>query len=87
LIRMVLRNDDWERIAPGLPGKGGDPGVTARDNRLFVEAVLWIARTDCSARPLSFRCRRKRSRLRLCIVMAESDVVDGARSRHRSAIE
>jgi len=45
LIRTVLRNDQWERIAPELPGKAGDPGVTARDNRLFVEAVLWIART------------------------------------------
>jgi hypothetical protein len=42
LIRTVLRNDQWERIAPELPGKAGDPGVTARDNRLFVEAVLWI---------------------------------------------
>ena len=35
----------WDRIAPELPGKVGDPGATARDNRLFVEAVLWIART------------------------------------------
>jgi transposase len=33
-------------------GKVGDPGVTARDNRLFVEAVLWIARTDSPRRDL-----------------------------------
>jgi hypothetical protein len=26
-------------------GQSGDPGATARDNRLLVEAVLWIART------------------------------------------
>lgn len=28
-----------------LPGKASDPGVTAKDNRLFVEGVLWVART------------------------------------------
>ena len=44
LDRMVLRDDQWERIAPGLPGKAGDPGRSAVDNRLFVEAVLWIVR-------------------------------------------
>lgn len=28
-----------------LPGKVSDPGRTAADNRLFVESVLWVART------------------------------------------
>jgi putative transposase len=45
LIRTILSEQQWERIAPELPGKAGDPGATAADNRLFVEAVLWIART------------------------------------------
>jgi transposase len=52
LIRTVLNNDQWERIAPELPGKVGDPGATAHDNRLFVEAVLWIARTGSPWRDL-----------------------------------
>jgi putative transposase len=52
LIRTVLRNDQWERIAPELPGKAGDPGATGRNNRLFVEAVLWIARTGAPWRDL-----------------------------------
>jgi len=43
--RRVLRDDQWERIAALLPGKATDCGVTAKDNRLFLEAVLWIART------------------------------------------
>ena len=60
LDRMVLRDDQWERIAPGLPGKAGDPGRSAVDNRLFdaahplraVEAVLWIVRVGAPWRDL-----------------------------------
>ncbi len=50
--RKVLRIDQWERIAPLLPGKATDCGVTAKDNRLFLEAVLWIARTGAPWRDL-----------------------------------
>ncbi len=41
-MRLLLRDDQWEPIKDLLPSRQGDPGVTARDNRLFVEAVLWI---------------------------------------------
>src|SRR3954468_24330665 len=40
LDRRVLRDDQWKRIAPLLPGKVGDAGRSGADNRLFVEAVL-----------------------------------------------
>lgn len=50
--RRVLSDGQWERIAALLPGKAGDRGVTAKDNRLFVEAVLWIARTGSPWRDL-----------------------------------
>jgi transposase len=50
--RMLLRDDQWARIAHLLPGKAGDRGVTAKDNRLFIEAVLWIARTGAPWRDL-----------------------------------
>ena len=43
--RKMLRDDQWERIEELLPGKASDPGCTAKDNRRFVEAVLWIMRT------------------------------------------
>ena len=38
--RYGVRDDQWERIRDLLPGRAGTVGVTARDNRLFVEAVL-----------------------------------------------
>lgn len=42
LIRRELTNDQWERIANFVPGKKGDKGRAGEDNRLFVDAVLWI---------------------------------------------
>jgi putative transposase len=33
LIRTVSRDDQWERIAPHVPGKTGDPGRPGRNNR------------------------------------------------------
>lgn len=52
MSRKLLRDDQWERIQDLLPGKVGDPGVKGKDNRLFVEAVLWIARTGSPWRDL-----------------------------------
>lgn len=43
--RYELNQVQWERIAPLLPGKAGDPGRTAQDNRLFVNGVLWVLRS------------------------------------------
>ena len=40
--RHEIKDEDWERIKDMLPGQPGDPGVTAKDNRLFINAVLWI---------------------------------------------
>jgi transposase len=52
MVREWLRDDQFERIAALLPGKVTDPGRTAANNRLFVEAVLWIARTGSPWRDL-----------------------------------
>jgi Putative transposase of IS4/5 family (DUF4096) len=43
--REWLRDDQFERVVALLPGKVTDPGRTVANNRLFVESVLWIART------------------------------------------
>ena len=50
--RKLLRNDQWEGIKDLLPGKEGDPGKTSGDKRLFIETVLWIARTGSPWRDL-----------------------------------
>jgi transposase len=52
LNRLVLTDDHWERVAPLLPGKAGDPGRSGADNRLFLEAVLWMVRTGAPWRDL-----------------------------------
>src|SRR3974390_3777944 len=43
--RYELNDQQWARIADMLPGKNSDPGRTAKDNRLFVNGVLWILRS------------------------------------------
>ena len=55
LPRHAISDEDWDRIKDLLPGKAGDPGVTARDNRLFLDAVLWVAKTGAPWRDLPER--------------------------------
>ena len=50
--RFVVGDAVWERVAPLLPGKASDGGVTAKDNRLFLEAVPWRVRTGLPWRDL-----------------------------------
>ena len=51
-IRLVLSDEQWKRIEKLCVGKPEDPGGTGADNRMFVEAVLWIARTGSPWRDL-----------------------------------
>ncbi len=43
--RHELTDEQWESIKELLPGKESDPGRTAVDNRQFVNAVLFVAKT------------------------------------------
>jgi transposase len=52
LIRLTLSDDQWRRVAPLLPGKEGDPGRSGENNRMFLEAVLWVARVGAPWRDL-----------------------------------
>jgi transposase len=53
--RYALRDDQWDGIKDLLPGREGSVGVTARDNRLFVEAVLYRYRAGIPWRDLPER--------------------------------
>jgi transposase len=53
--RYALRDDQWDRIKDLLPGREGCVGVTAKDNRLFVEAVLYRYRAGIPWRDLPDR--------------------------------
>src|SRR3954462_12779366 len=53
--RYALRDDQWERIRDLLPGREGYVGVTAKDNRLFVAAVLHRYRAGIPWRDLPDR--------------------------------
>jgi transposase len=53
--RYALREDQWERIKDLLPGRKGTVGVTAKNNRLFVEAVLYRYRAGIPWRDLPER--------------------------------
>lgn len=59
--RYSLRDDQWERIRDLVPGREDSVGVTAKDNRLFIEAVLYRYRAGIPWRDLPerfghFRC-------------------------------
>lgn len=50
--RFVVSDMLWRRLEPRLSGKISDAGATAKDNRLFLEAVLWRVRTGSPWRDL-----------------------------------
>jgi transposase len=53
--RHEISDEQWTAIEPLLPGKPGDPGRTAQDNRSFVNAVMWLLRTGAPWRNLPER--------------------------------
>jgi len=53
--RYALRDDQWARIKDFLPGREGQVGGTAGDNRLFVDAVLYRYRAGVPWRDLPER--------------------------------
>jgi transposase len=52
LSPAILSDAQWRLVAPLLPGKPGDRGRSGTDNRLFFDAVLWMARTGSPWRTL-----------------------------------
>ena len=61
--RFVVDDTAWEKVAPLLPGKPTDPGGTGKDNRLFLEAVLWRVRAGGALARSAQRFRQVEQRL------------------------
>jgi transposase len=53
--RHAISDADWDRIKDLLPGQRGQHGGVAEDNRRFVDAVLYVARTGIPWRDLPDR--------------------------------
>jgi transposase len=50
--RLMVTDAPWAKMEPFGLGKPSDPGRTGGNNRLFLEAVLWIVRTGSPWRDL-----------------------------------
>jgi transposase len=48
----VLHDDQWKQIKEALPGKEGDAGRSAANNRQLIEAVMWVGRHGARWRAL-----------------------------------
>ena len=55
MARYELSETQWENIRDILPGKKEDRGVTAADNRAFVNGVLWVLRSGAHWKDLPER--------------------------------
>ena len=53
--RYALRDDQWEKIKEIIPGREGTVGANAKDNRLFIDAVLYRYRAGIPWRDLPER--------------------------------
>ena len=53
--RYEISDDNWEKIKDLLPGQRGRHGGIARDNRLFINVILYIAKTGIPWRDLPER--------------------------------
>lgn len=52
MARTMIRDEDWARIKPLLPKKQTKRGRPSLDNRIVIEAILWVLRTGAPWRDL-----------------------------------
>lgn len=71
-----MTDEVWVRLAPHLPRKQGDAGATGKDNRMFLEAVLWRVRTGLPWRDLPTDLGNSNSVFRRFRRWAESSVFE-----------
>ena len=52
MAQYEISNSQWRQIEDFLPGRPGHVGVTAKDNRSFVNGVLWVLRSGAQWKDL-----------------------------------
>jgi putative transposase len=72
--RYEITDQQWQKMESLLPGKSGDVGRSAVDNRLFINAVLWIARSGAPWRDLPERFGKWNSVYRRFRRWAQEDI-------------
>ena len=92
--RNILTDAQWAKMEPHCLGKPADPGRSGRDNRLFMEAVLWIVgavpvavqlvdeRPAGSKRHITFEDMSDGASV--ILVNNEQPVLDAVAERHRA---
>lgn len=71
MTQYGLRDDQWERIKDLLSGRRGHVGVTAKDNRRFVEAVLYRYRAGIPWPNLNSKQRGGLSNWLICLIWTD----------------
>jgi transposase len=74
MYRHAATDEQYQRVQHLLPGRRGQQGRPARDNRLFLDAVLWIGKTGVPWRDLPERFGRWNSVCRRFSRWAKSGV-------------
>ena len=72
--RFVLTHGQWAKMEPHCLGKPTDPGRSGRNDRLFMEAVLWIVRTGSLWRDLPAMLGNWSTAFRRFRIWREADV-------------
>ena len=52
VMSYQLSSAQWRQVESFLPGRPGWVGVTAKDNRTFVNGVLWVLRSGAQWKDL-----------------------------------
>lgn len=52
MVRMLLRDYDWERLEKLLPDQKGKQGRPRKNDRLIIEGILWVLRTGAPWRDI-----------------------------------
>ena len=56
MVNGQISDEQWAQLEGMLPGRPGSVGVTAKDNRRFIDSVLWVLRSGAEWQDLPEEC-------------------------------